>query len=341
MSNATGTNAKLGRIVGLGRHVPDNVVTNGDLIRRMETSDEWIQQRTGIRERRYVPHDAGAADLGAIAAREALARAGLRADDMDLVIFATLSPDYDFPASACVLSRLLGIRGTPAFDVKNQCSGFVYGLAIANQFIKTGCARRVLLVGGEIHSTGIDISTRGRDVAVIFGDGAAAAVLAAEDGGERGILSTHLHAEGKYAEKLWLEAATSRARPRLSADMLEGPKPRIFPHMDGKYVFKHAVTRFTEVIHEALSANGYTIKDLGMLIPHQANLRISQLVAMGLELREDQMFNNIERYGNTTAASIPLALYEALEQGMVKPGSLVCLAAFGAGFTWASALMRW
>jgi 3-oxoacyl-[acyl-carrier-protein] synthase III len=329
------------RIVGLGRHVPDNVVTNQDLTRRMDTSDEWIQQRTGIRERRYIAGDAGAADLGAIAAREALDRAGLRADDMDLVLFATLSPDYDFPASACVLSRLLGIRGVPAFDVKNQCSGFLYGLAIANQFIKTGRARRVLLVGGEIHSTGIDISTRGRDVAVIFGDGAAAAVLTAEEDRRRGVLSTHLHAEGKYAEKLWLEAATSRCRPRLSADMLHGPKPRIFPYMDGKYVFKHAVTRFTEVILEALSANGYGIKDLDMLIPHQANLRISQLVAMGLELREDQMFNNIDRYGNTTAASIPLALYEALERGLVKPGSLVCLAAFGAGFTWASALMRW
>ena len=329
------------RIVGLGRHLPDNVVTNADLTRVMETSEEWIQQRTGIRERRYVDGDIGAADLGAIAAREALERAGLRADEMDLVLFATLSPDYDFPASACVMSRNLGLRGTPAFDVKNQCSGFIYGLAIADQFIKTGRARNVLLVGGEIHSTGIDITTRGRDVAVIFGDGAAAAVLTAEPDRARGILSTHLHAEGKYAEKLWLEAAASRSRPRLAPDMLEGAKPRIFPHMDGKYVFKHAVIRFPEVILEALSAHGYSVKDLDLLIPHQANLRISQMVAMGLELREEQMFNNIDRYGNTTAASIPLALYEALEQGLVKPGALVCLAAFGAGFTWASALMRW
>lgn len=329
------------RIVGLGRHLPDDVVTNEDLTRVMETSDEWIQQRTGIRERRYVARDTGAADLGARAAAQALERAGVRAEDMDLVLFATLSPDYDFPASACVLARQLGIRGAPALDVKNQCSGFVYGLAIANQFIKTGRARHVLLVGGEIHSTGIDITTRGRDVAVIFGDGAAAAVLTAEPQAARGILSTHLHAEGKYAEKLWLEAAASRSRPRLSADMLEGTKPRIFPHMEGKYVFKHAVTRFPEVILEALSANGCTIRDLDLLIPHQANLRISQMVAMGLELREEQVFNNIDRYGNTTAASIPLALYEAVEQGLVKPGTLVCLAAFGAGFTWASALIRW
>ncbi|MGH7898233.1 MAG: 3-oxoacyl-ACP synthase III family protein [Candidatus Binatia bacterium] len=329
------------RILGLGRTLPDHVVTNQDLTRVMDTSDEWVQQRTGIRERRHVDHDVGAAELGAVAAREALDRAGLRADQMDLILFATLSPDFDFPASACVLQRLIDGRGTPAFDVKNQCSGFVYGLSIADQYIKTGRARYVLLVGGEIHSTGIDLTTRGRDVAVIFGDAAAAAVLGPEPDHQRGILSTHLHAEGKYAEKLWLEAAASRSRPRLSREMLEGPKPRIFPQMDGKYVFKHAVTRFPEVILEALSANGYQPKDLDLLIPHQANLRISQMVAMGLELGENQVFNNIDRYGNTTAASIPLALYEAVERGLVKEGSLICLAAFGAGFTWAAALLRW
>ncbi len=329
------------RIVGLGRYVPEGVVTNQDLTARMETTDEWIQQRTGIRERHYIERDTGAADLGAVAAREALDRAGIAARDLDLVLFATLSPDYDFPASACVLSRLLGVRGTPAFDVRNQCSGFVYGLAIADKFIKTRRARNVLLVGGEVHSTGIDLTTRGRDVAVIFGDGAAAAVVTAESDPKRGVLSTHLHSEGKYAEKLWLEAAASRSKPRLSADMFVGDRPPIFPYMDGRYVFKHAVTRFTEVINEALAANRYTAKDLDMLIPHQANLRISQLVAMGLELGEERMFNNIDRYGNTTAASIPLALYEAIEQGKVKEGALVCLAAFGAGFTWASALMRW
>jgi 3-oxoacyl-[acyl-carrier-protein] synthase-3 len=260
---------------------------------------------------------------------------------MDLILFATLSPDYDFPASACVLQRLLGVKGMPAFDVKNQCSGFLYGLAIADKFIKTGRARHVLLVGGEIHSTGIDITTRGRDVAVIFGDGAGAAVLAPESDPQRGILSTHLHAEGKYAEKLWLEAATSRSRPRVTEEMLDGERPRIFPRMDGKYVFKHAVTRFPEVILEALSTQGLAPKDLDLLIPHQANLRISQMVAMGLSLTEEQVFNNIDRYGNTTAASIPLALHEALAAGRVRPGALVCLAAFGAGFTWASALIRW
>ena len=329
------------RIVGLGACVPDSVVTNADLTRLMDTTDEWIQQRTGIKERRHIAEDTGAADLGAEAAKRALEQAGIGAADIDLVIFATLSPDYDFPSSACVLQNRLGISGAPAFDVKNQCSGFLYGLSIADQYIRTGKARRVLLVGGEIHSTGIDLTTRGRDVGVIFGDGAGAAVIAAESDSRRGVLSTHLHSEGKYAEKLWLEAAASRSRPRLTPEMLEGDRPAIFPRMDGKYVFKHAVTRFSEVILEALERNGLTIDALDLLIPHQANLRISQMVAMGFNLTEERMFNNIERYGNTTAASIPLALSEAIAAGMVREGSLVCLAAFGAGFTWASALMRW
>ena len=232
------------RIIGLGACLPDNVVTNDDLSRSMDTTDEWIQQRTGIRERRHVAEDTGAADLGAVAARRALEAAGRAVGDIDLVLFATLSPDYDFPASACVLSRLLGITGVAAVDVRNQCSGFLYGLSIADQFIRTDGARNVLLVGGEIHSTGIDISTRGRDVAVIFGDAAAAAVIAPEPDPDRGILTTHLHSEGKYAEKLWLEAAASRHRPRLTFEMLIGERLSIFPRMEGKYVFKHAVTRF-------------------------------------------------------------------------------------------------
>jgi 3-oxoacyl-[acyl-carrier-protein] synthase-3 len=329
------------RIVGLGTCLPDHVVTNDDLTRVMDTTDEWIQQRTGIRERRHVTEDTGASDLGLVAAERALDQAGLRAGDVDLILFATLSPDYDFPATACVLARKLGVKGAPAFDVKNQCSGFVYGISIIDQFIRSGRVRRALLVGGEIHSTGIDITTRGRDVAVIFGDGAGAAVFAAEPDPERGVLGTYLHSEGKYAEKLWIESATSRHKPRITADMLEGDRPRVMPKMEGKYVFKHAVTRFPEVIVEALSARGLKPEDLDLLIPHQANLRISQMVAMGLGLREDQVFNNIECYGNTTAASIPLALSEAIQEGRVRDGSLVCLAAFGAGFTWASALVRW
>lgn len=329
------------RILGIGRHVTDHVVTNDDMTRFMDTSDEWIQQRTGIRERHYSDGNTGASDLGVVAAREALERAGVAASDLDLILFATLSPDIDMPASACLLQHKLGVAGMPAFDVRNQCSGFLYSLSIADNFIRSGTYERVLVVGGEIHSTGLDLTTRGREVAVIFGDGAAAVVLGPAERPEEGILSTHLHAEGKFAEKLWLEAPGTRVSPRLTEEMLDAEDPAVFPHMAGSYVFRHAVTRFPEVIKEALDANGLSVSDLSLLIPHQANLRISQMVASSLELGEDRVFNNIDRYGNTTAASIPLALYEALEAGRIKKGDLVCLAAFGAGFTWAAALLRW
>lgn len=329
------------RILGVGHCVPERVVTNEDLAAYMDTSDEWIRQRTGIRQRRYSEGWTGAADMGTEAAREALDRAGLRAEDMQCIVFATLSPDVDMPASACLLQQRLGIGGMPAFDVRNQCSGFLYGLAVADKFVKTGTYDHVLLVGAEVHSTGIDLTTRGREVAVIFGDGAGAVVVGPEPDLRRGILSTHLHAEGKFAEKLWLESPASRSRPRLTEEMISGPEPRIFPKMEGRYVFRHAVTRFPEVIREALDANGLTPRDISLLIPHQANLRISQMVAMDLELSEDQVFNNIDRYGNTTAGSIPIALYEALAAGRIRDGGLLCLAAFGAGFTWASALIRW
>jgi len=328
------------RILGLGCYVPPKVVTNDDLTSLMDTTDEWIRERTGIRERHFSEDNVGAADMGATAARVALERAGVAAHEIDAVIFATLSPDIEMPASACVLQERLGIGGMLAFDVKNQCSGFLYGLAAADKLIKTGRCERVLLVGAEVHSTGIDLTTRGRDVAVIFGDAAGAVVLGPEDDTARGVLSTHLHAEGKYAEKLWLECAASRERPRLTEEMV-ATSNRIFPRMEGRYVFRHAVTRFPEVIQEALAANGYTVGDLSLLIPHQANLRISQLVAMGLELPEEKVFNNIDRYGNTTAASIPLALQEAIDADRLRSGDLLCLAAFGAGFTWASALIRW
>jgi 3-oxoacyl-[acyl-carrier-protein] synthase III len=329
------------RILGMGRYLPDRTVTNSDLTACMDTSDEWIQQRTGIRERRFSEGSTGAADMGAHAAREALDRAGVSADDVECIVFATLSPDVDMPASACLLQDRMGMDGIPAFDVRNQCSGFLYGLAVADKFVKTGTYDHVLVVGGEVHSTGIDLTTRGREVAVIFGDGAGAVVLGPEPDARRGLLSTHLHAEGKFAEKLWLESPASRERPRLTEEMITGDDARIFPKMEGRYVFRHAVTRFPEVIHEALDANGLTPADIALLIPHQANLRISQMVAMGLELPEEKVFNNIQRYGNTTAGSIPIALYEAVEEGRVHTGDLVCLAAFGAGFTWASALIRW
>ena len=329
------------RILGIGRYVPERIVTNDDLSKIMDTTDEWIQQRTGIRERHFTSADAGPADLAVPAVREALADAGVDQQDLDLVLLGTLSPDVDFPNSAAMLCSLLGLRGVPAMDVRNQCSGFLYMLAVADKFIRTGGAKRVLVVGAETHSTGIDQSTAGREVAVIFGDGAAAVVVGEESDPKKGILTTHLHSEGKYAKKLMVEVPTSLCDPRVSPDMLTGPGSRLWPRMEGRYVFKHAVTRFPEVINEALAATGYTVADIDLFIPHQANLRIAQLVAMGLELPPEKMFNNIERYGNTTAASIPLALYEARAAGLVHEGALVCLAAFGAGFTWASALIRW
>jgi len=329
------------RILGLGHHLPERVVTNHDLTELMDTSEEWIEQRTGIRERRFIRGETSGAELGERAAREALRSAGIAAEDLDLIILGSLSPDVDFPGTASFLQRNLGVRGMPVIDVRNQCSGFVYMLAVADHWIRTGGARHVLVVGAEIHSTGIDLSTLGREVAVIFGDGAGAAVLGPEPDPRRGILSTHLHSEGRYAEKLIVEVPSSRVRPRITEDMLDQPGSRLWPRMEGRYVFKHAVTRFPEVIREALAHNGYTTADLDLLIPHQANLRISQLVAMGLELPEEKVFNNIQRYGNTTAASIPIALHEAVEEGRVKPGALVCLAAFGAGFTWGAVLMRW
>jgi len=307
----------------------------------MDTSDEWIQQRTGIRQRHFITSDTGAADLGFEASRAALEEAGIRAADLDLILLGTLSGGVDCPGSASFLQRRLGVRGMPVMDVRNQCSGFIYMLAVADKFIRTGGARHVLVVGAEVHSTGLDLSTTGREVAVIFGDGAAAVVLGPETDPRRGILSTHLHSEGKYAEKLMTEVPTSRSRPRVTEDMLSGPGSRLWPRMEGRYVFKHAVSRFPEVIQEALTANGYTTADLDLFIPHQANLRISQMVALGLDLPEEKVFSNIQRYGNTTAASIPLALHEAVQEGRVRPGSLVCLASFGAGFTWGAALVRW
>ena len=328
------------RILGLGHHTPDRVVTNDALAALMETSDEWIQQRTGIRERHFVAEDAGPADLALPAARDALAAAGLRASDLDLVLLGTLSPDYDCPASAAVLQRHLGISGMPAMDVRNQCSGFVYALAVGDAFIRSGRARHVLVCGGETHSSGLDLTTAGREVAVIFGDGAGAAVLGPEPDPHKGILSTHLHSEGRYAEKLMVEAPTSRQWPRLSEEMLDDPGSRLWPRMEGRYVFKHAVTRFPEVVQEALAANGYTTADLDVFIPHQANLRISEFVAGVLELPPEKVFNNIQRYGNTTAATIPIAFHEASLEGRIRSGDLVGFVGLGSGLNWGAVLYR-
>jgi 3-oxoacyl-[acyl-carrier-protein] synthase-3 len=327
------------KIVALGTHVPERVVSNYELTTMMETTDEWIQQRTGIRERRWAKDGEGASDLALAATGEALARAGWRAEDVEAIVYATLSPDHNFPGDACFLQAKLGIPGTAALDIRNQCSGFIYGLSVADAWIRSGMYRRVLLVGAEVHSSGLDLTTRGRDVAVIFGDGAGAMLLEATDEPDRGVLSTHLHADGRYAQDLWLEAPASKHRPRLSAQMME--EGRHYPKMDGAKVFKHAVVRMPEVAREALALHGVEPSALKLVVAHQANLRISEAVQKSLGLSDEQMFNNIQRYGNTTAASIPLCLAEGVAERGVKAGDLVLLLAFGAGFTWASSLIRW
>ncbi len=326
----------------MGFYVPDNIVTNQDLEKLMETNDEWITERTGIKERRWViPGEDSTSGMGFKAAKMAIENAGISKDEIDFIIFATLSPDYYFPGPGVTIQEALDLPPIGALDIRNQCSGFVYGLSIADQYIRTGMYKNILVIGSELHSGGLDKTTRGRGVSVIFGDGAGAAVVCATEDENRGILSTHLHAEGKHAKELaLLSPATSRW---VDTIMKEHDPSDIsyYPHMNGNFVFKHAVTRFPEVIMEALQQNGYTPQDIDMLIPHQANLRISQFVQRTMKLNDDQVYNNIQRYGNTTAASIPIALTEALNEGKIKKGDLVCLAAFGSGFTWASALIRW
>ncbi|HEY5996368.1 MAG TPA: beta-ketoacyl-ACP synthase III [Candidatus Deferrimicrobiaceae bacterium] len=326
------------RIVSTGRALPPRVVPNAELAAVMDTSDEWIVQRTGIRERRFVEPGTGSAELGAQAAEIAIGKAGLAPADIDLVIFATLSPDYFCPGNGVIVQERLGMRNVGALDVRNQCSGFLYGLSVAEAYVKAGLHDRVLVVGAEVQSTGLDMTTRGRDVSVIFADGAGAVVVAPCEAG-RGILSCHLHSEGKYKKELMVEAPSSLDFPRVSHDMVDSG--RHYPYMNGRYVFTHAVRRFPDVIREALEANGLGLDDLSLLVPHQANLRITQAVGEALGLPPGKVFSNVERYGNTTAASIPIALDECVEQGRVAEGDLVCLAAFGSGFTWASALLRW
>jgi 3-oxoacyl-[acyl-carrier-protein] synthase-3 len=345
------------KIAGIGMYVPKNVVTNDDLLRYMETSDAWIQERTGIRERRFAHRtEETTTTMGVQAANIALERAGLTPGDIDFIIFATLSPDYYFPGCGVLLQRAMKMKEIGALDVRNQCSGFVYALSIGDQFIKTGMYKNILVVGSEKHSFGLDMSTRGRNVSVIFGDGAGAVVLQPTEDSTQGILSTHLHSDGENAELLAMFNPGTHANhwtPDAVADFNEGEvadmfmshamvdKAQNFPNMDGPAVFKKAVVKFPEVILESLSANQLSPSDINLLVPHQANLRIAQFVQQKLGLRDDQVYNNIDRYGNTTAASIPIALCEAWEQGKVKKGDLVCLAAFGSGFTWGSALLRW
>jgi len=326
------------RIMGTGRELPSRVVTNDDLVKLMDTSDEWSVQRTGMRERRYAEPEVGNCHMGAAAARKAIGNAGLSVEDIDLVIFATLSPDMYFPGVGVLVQDLLGMRNVGALDVRDQCSGFVYALSVAESYVKGGFQDHVLVIGSEIHRRGLNFSTAGRDVTVSFGDGAGAVVVGPAEPG-KGILSTHLHSEGKYARELCAAEPGFLQSPWLTHEMID--QGRIYPKMNGKYVFTHAVRRFPEVIREALEKNGFSPSDISLLIPHQANDRITQASGAALELPSEKVVLNIARYGNTTAASIPIALDECVEQGRVRDGDLVCLAAFGAGFTWASALIRW
>ncbi len=329
-------------ILGLGHYVPSRVVTNVELSKRMDTSDEWIQQRTGIKERRHVdfPNDPmGSSDLAARAAANALADAGCAATDIDCIIYATLSPDRNFPGDGVLVGAKLGLAGVPALDIRNQCSGFLYGLQVADAFLKAGTYKRILLIGSEVHSTGLDFTDRGRDVAVIFGDGAGAAVLGPARDDSQGVLAVALHADGRFADELHLPFPSSAKMPRITEEDVRAGKH--YPVMNGKNVFKHAIVRMPEVVGEVLAAAGLAVSDIDMLIPHQANLRISEAVQKKLELPDAKVFNNIQKYGNTTAASIPLALDEAVRQGRVARGDLVCLTAFGAGFTWGGALLRY
>jgi len=348
------------KIAGIGKYLPEQVVTNDDLTAYMDTSDEWIQERTGIKERRFAKkHKETTTTMGAAAARQAIERAGIAKEDIDFILFATLSPDYYFPGCGVLVQRELGMTKTEvgALDIRNQCSGFVYGLEVADQFIKTGKYKNILFVCSEMHSMGLDFRTEGRGVSVIFGDGAAAMILQPTEKEGKGVLTTHIHSDGTHAEELALINPGSHGGYHLGEEQFGYPDRNRFggvfvtqkmlddhllsPNMTGKLVFKNAVTKFPEVINEALESTGISSSEIDLFIPHQANLRISQFVQKRLGLQDKQVYNNIQKYGNTTAASIPIALCEAWEDGLLKDGDLLCVAAFGSGFTWGSALIRW
>jgi 3-oxoacyl-[acyl-carrier-protein] synthase-3 len=335
-------------IAGVGHYVPENTVTNDDLSKLMTTNDEWITERTGIKERRHrknrIDSEETTSFYGFKASEIALKNANLTAKDIDYIVFATLSPDYFFPGSGVLLQEMLGCDTIGALDVRNQCSGFVYAMSVADAFIKSGLYKNVLVVGAEIHSFGLDFSDRGRGVSVIFGDGAGAVVLSATEGDSaRGILSVNMHSEGKYADELCTKFPGSKYgwsdRMRLEPENVTDEE--VYPIMNGNFVFKHAVTRFPETMEEALKSAGKNVEDLDMFIPHQANLRIAQYVQQKFGLPDEKVFNNIQKYGNTTAASIPIALSEAISEGKIKRGDLVLLSAFGSGFTWGSVLFEY
>lgn len=331
------------RIKGLGFYVPENVVTNDDLSKLMDTSDEWIQERTGIQQRRHALRGSDTTtSMGVKASLKAIEAAKINKEEIDFIVFATLSPDFYFPGCGVLVQKELGLPTVGALDIRNQCSGFLYALSVADQYIKTGMYKNILVIGAETQSPALDMTTRGRNMAVLFGDGAGAAIVSRSDNPERGILSTHLHSQGEHAEQLAMIAPGVGTKwvPQILAEN-DPDDVSYYPNMNGQFVFKNAVVRFAEVIEEGLKANGLSREDINMLIPHQANLRISQFVQHQFKLTDEQVFNNIMKYGNTTAASVPIALTEAVQQGKIKDGDLVVLAAFGSGFTWASAIIRW
>ncbi|MCK0130790.1 ketoacyl-ACP synthase III [Flavobacteriaceae bacterium F08102] len=331
------------KITGVGHYVPENIITNNDLKQWMDTNDEWIQERTGIKERRWIDPQSedSTSIMGVKAAKIAIERAGLTKDDIDFIIFATLSPDMYFPGGGVRVQDYLGMPTIGALDIRNQCSGFIYAVSVADQFIKTGMYKNILVIGSENHSGGLERSTRGRNVTVIFGDGAGAVVMSRSSKKDIGILSTHLHSEGKHAKELSLIGPSTG---RWVDTIIKENDPNdvsYYPYMNGQFVFKHAIVRFSEVITEGLQANNLTSEDIDLLIPHQANLRIAQFIQKKFGLSDDKVFNNIMKYGNTTAASIPIALSEAWEQRKINDGDIVVLAAFGSGFTWGSVIIKW
>lgn len=325
--------------IATGFHVPRRVVTNDELAIAMDTSDEWIVQRSGIKTRHWVSPGETGVSLAKEATLKALAKADLQPSDLDCLIYCTCTPDHFEPGNGVFLQRELGLTDIPAVDVRNQCSGFVYGLSMADAWIRTGQYRRVLLVGAEVHSRGLDKTTRGRDTAVLFGDGAGVAILGPTDDVARGVLSTHLFADGRHAEKLWVDGPGLAHDPFVSHELLDAGFH--LPHMEGREVFKFASTLMPQSVEIALRVNGLCVQDITLLVPHQANLRIIEMVGKALGLRPEQVFTNIEKYGNTTAASIPIALDEAVDQQRIARGDLVVLTTFGSGFTWGSAAIRW
>ena len=333
------------KFLGIGSYVPPRVWTNDDLTSLMDTSDEWIQQRTGIKQRHWVDQESTTAssDLALEASKKALESAGVKKEDIDMLVFASLSADHEFPGNGCFLQAKLDVPGIPALDIRQQCTGFIYGISIADQFIKSGKYKKILVVGAEVHSKGLDKTTNGRDVSVLFGDGAGAVVLGAEEGTPNDktsyLMNTCLHADGRFAKDLWVpEPGSAHKGKRMDPSRWNGGE---YPQMNGKTVFTHATKKMPEVLLETLQAAGKTLEEVDLFIFHQANLRINEMVAKQLRIPEEKVFNTIQKFGNTTAATIPLGIDEAVKTGKLKPGMLVASAAFGSGFTWASALYRW